>query len=163
MARNTVYTILERLIICEPSVLPTGCWIYPGCDHGNGYRRASLDGWMQYVHRVVYVFFCGAIPDGLELDHLCRNRACANFEHVEPVTRKVNILRGEMDPGAPRRNKTHCPYGHPYSGDNLRLDVRGYRACWTCIRQRRRERRRRLREYARSVKQLHGSAVEGQG
>ncbi|WP_414654556.1 HNH endonuclease signature motif containing protein [Intrasporangium sp.] len=76
----------------------------------------------------------GPIPEGLVLDHLCRNRACCNPAHLEPVTIRENILRGEP------ANRTHCPHGHAYTPENTRID-NNMRSCRTCIRERARRRR----------------------
>jgi len=81
---------------------------------------------MQLAHRWSYEYFVGPIPDGLVIDHLCRNRSCVNPDHLEPVTQQTNIRRGRGNP-----TKTHCPHGHPYSGDNLRI-YKGARFCRTC-------------------------------
>lgn len=77
------------------------------------------------AYRVAYELLVGAIPDGFQLDHLCRNRACVNPAHLEPVTQAVNKARGE------RAMKTHCPKGHPYSGSNLIREKTG-RKCRIC-------------------------------
>ncbi|MFE4420475.1 HNH endonuclease signature motif containing protein [Streptomyces sp. NPDC056817] len=95
---------------------------------------------LRYVHRVAYEALVTEIPDGLQLDHLCRNRACANPWHLEPVTNRVNAKRGQAGPVLASKNlgKTHCPQGHPYSGDNLRIGSRGWRYCRACKRDQRR-------------------------
>lgn len=85
------------------------------------------------AHRFAYEILVGSIPEGLTLDHLCRNRGCVNPKHLEPVTHKENILRGEGH-AAHNARKTHCPNGHPLEGNNLRnsqLKV-GKRTCKTC-------------------------------
>jgi hypothetical protein len=132
--QNTIYTILERLIICEPSTLETGCWEWPGALQTAGYAQVKMAGRVYLVHRLVYEHFRGAVPEGEELDHLCNNPICANFEHLEPKDHRANTMRGQ---GACARNarKTHCPAGHPYSGDNLYV-LRGKRYCVTCARAR---------------------------
>src|SRR5438445_4296974 len=85
---HTIQDLLLRLVICEPTTLPTGCWEWPG-GLIRGYGQSGQTSPRGLVHRVVYEHFRGPVPEGLELDHLCRNRKCANFEHLEPVTHSV--------------------------------------------------------------------------
>lgn len=114
-----------------------GCWQWMGAQNGNGYGRLRVDGRAALAHRVAYEVLVGPIPEGLQTDHTCRNRGCVNPDHLEPVTQRENILRGE---GLPAQNaaKTTCPLGHPYQGENLYLSPRGDRQCRTCKRERRR-------------------------
>ncbi len=96
-------------------------------------RPGGSDGKMLYAHRVSYELFVDAIPDGLTLDHLCRVRHCVNPSHLEPVTMRENLMRGDTA-AAKNAAKESCPQGHPYSGDNLRITPKGYRVCRTCTR-----------------------------
>ena len=70
------------------------CWLWRGGLHGHGYGQVRWDGRRQKAHRVSYQMFNGPIPDGLELDHLCRTRACVRPDHLEAVTHRTNCLRG---------------------------------------------------------------------
>ena len=79
--------------------------------------------------------FVGPLPDGLVLDHLCRNRACVNPEHLEPVTQSVNLLRGETV-NAAASARTHCINGHEFSPVNTRISPSGRRVCRSCGRAR---------------------------
>jgi hypothetical protein len=90
-----------------------------------------IDRRLQRVHRVVWEWLIGPIPDGLTLDHLCRNRACCNPDHIELVTMAENKRRG-YSRNAINARKTHCPKRHPLEGDNLMVDKRGYRRCREC-------------------------------
>lgn len=90
---------------------PLSCWNYTGALTPSGYGRFYAQRNAEYAHRFSYRFMVGEIPDGLELDHLCRNRSCVNPWHLDPVTHRVNVLRGDT---FARRNaeKVHCPRGH---------------------------------------------------
>lgn len=73
---------------------PAGCWLWTGTIAPNGYGYFAIKGRSQQAHRVAYELLVGPIPDGLDLDHLCRVRACVNPDHLEPVTRSENNRRG---------------------------------------------------------------------
>ena len=119
------------------------CWIWISYIGRDGYGRFNINSTKIPAHRFSYELFKGDIPIGLELDHLCRNRACVNPEHLEPVTHQINILRG-IGTAAINARKTHCPQGHPYSGDNLRTYQSG-RMCRICNRLHTQESNRRIK------------------
>lgn len=110
------------------------CWEWSGYRQKYGYGRTSLHGKRVLAHRAVYEMLRGPIPDALPLDHLCRNPPCCNPNHLEPVTHRVNILRGEAF-SATNARKTHCMRGHPLWGENLYvIPSTGGRVCRTCRR-----------------------------
>lgn len=113
-----------------------GCWVWIGEIAWNGYgqiRRGSLST-SRIAHRAVWIELRGPIPDGLDLDHLCRNRPCVNPDHLEPVTRSENLRRSPLM-GWQRRAQTHCKQGHEFTPENTRRrsDRPGERICKTCM------------------------------
>lgn len=113
------------------------CWEWTGTKSPNGYGTFKIRNTDPlYAHRISYEAIVGPIPDGLHIDHLCRNRGCVNPAHMEPVTSKVNNLRGESI-AAKNARKTHCHRGHEFTPENtwLRVGKRGpCRECRTCAR-----------------------------
>lgn len=107
------------------------CWDWTGCITTNGYGQFSAGGKGYCAHRFSYEVNKGTIPEGLTLDHLCRNRACVKPDHLEAVTLKVNLLRG-FSVSALNARKMECIKGHPLFGENLRTLIDGERICRTC-------------------------------
>lgn len=115
-----------------------GCWIWTG-PKNQGYGYIKIDGRFSLTHRVLYEYFYGKIQKGLVIDHLCRNRACANLDHLEIVTDRENILRGE-GMGAKNARKTHCKYGHIFSKENTyTMPGTKFRYCRKCMARRTKE------------------------
>ena len=110
-----------------------GCWIWKASTESNGYGCILIRRKAQVAHRLAYEWTKGPIPEGKELDHLCRNRRCVNPDHLEPVTCRENILRGNA-PSAKQARQTHCKRGHPLFGSNLYLEPNGRRRrCRQCM------------------------------
>lgn len=121
----------------EKSTDSDGCWIWTG-SNSKPFPNAAVYGKYTHrgvAHRVAYELLVGPIPEGLELDHLCRVTLCVNPAHLEPVTRAENQRRRSAA-------RTHCKHGHALTPDNIAPYAKG-RACLTCARRRSREAKRR--------------------
>lgn len=132
----------------------TGCWVWQGALQGKyyqhengGYGSVKWNKRVRPAHLVAWELVRGPVPDGLCIDHLCRNTRCVNPDHMEPVTNAENIRRGLI------RRPTHCPQGHEYTDENTVYMSKGkghkpYRACKICrerVQQQNNERRRAKR------------------
>lgn len=109
------------------------CWTWDLQHDHNGYALVRLSNPRRTarVHRVLYEFLVGPIPDGMELDHLCRNRGCVNPAHLEPVTHRENMLRGDTV-AATNARATHCKHGHEFTAANTYWRPDGDRDCRCC-------------------------------
>lgn len=110
------------------------CWRWTGLFDRHGYgRHWHTDQGDRRAHRLAYELVKGPIPDGLTIDHLCRNTWCVNPDHLEPVTIGENVRR--------RPKPDECPQGHAYDERNTHVRSNGKRECRTCMRDRMRARR----------------------
>lgn len=141
---NTSWTRFWKKV----EVIPGGCWLWKASKFSNGYgyfhvrqdgeRKANL------AHRWCYEQMKGPIPEGLDLDHTCRVRHCVNPDHLEPVTRSMNLSRSPLM-GRANSSKTHCKHGHLLDGDNVYL-INGHRHCKRCKLERNRQIRARIKQ-----------------
>lgn len=133
---------------------PSKCWAWKSSRNGNGYGYIVINhsthryGTHLLAHRVSYSVLIGKIPEGFVLDHLCRNHACVNPWHLEPVKQKENTLRG--DTGKHHKIKTGCPKGHEYTPENTYLNGLGGRFCRKCAIERARLHKQKKRLHAES-------------
>ena len=140
MPRTTARPAVRILQKCEEveGPLASKCWVFRGALNGGGYghilapSRFTGKQVTRISHRVLWEELFGMLPVHLDLDHLCRNRACQNPMHLEPVSRRTNLLRGETLPGINAR-KTHCKRGHEFTPENTITTAKG-RACRECAR-----------------------------
>ena len=136
--------VLDRIVGASSQHGP--CFVYSG-PFRDGYGLITRDGRTVNVHRAVWEELVGPIPEGMTLDHLCRNRPCWWPDHLEVVTRRVNTLRGE-GLAAQNARKNACPEGHPFTKENTYL-LNGSRHCRECGRRRTRAWYHRTKEDAR--------------
>lgn len=116
--------------LANMDVTDDGCWVPRRSTLAGGYVLVWDHGRQRLAHRVMYEGLVGPIPAGLTLDHLCRNRACCNPEHLEPTTLRENTLRGEAV-SAINARKTHCIRGHAFDSANT-YEYKGARHCRAC-------------------------------
>lgn len=124
--KNLEKRLEEKIEYCPT----TGCWLWIAAQDGRGYgvvQNTLGQKQLSKAHRVIYRSLIGPIPEDLTLDHLCKTTICVNPDHLEPVTHRENVLRGDS-PSAKNAKKSTCPRGHSYNA----VDNRGGRYCNLC-------------------------------
>ena len=116
------------------------CWLWTGSKN-KGYGQVGVNGYPIGAHRAAYSWFNGGIDPTLDIDHLCRNSACVNPNHMEQVTRAENTRRGKR--GDLHQPPLHCVNGHEYTPENSIWPGGGRRRCRTCLREQYQRKRQR--------------------
>lgn len=111
----------------------SGCVLWQAATNRGGYGIFRGHGRAVLAHRFAWEQANGPVPDGLQLDHLCRVRHCVNPDHLEVVTLLENYRRGNS--GKHQAAKTHCPHGHAYDETNT-YRLNGHRHCRSCMNER---------------------------
>lgn len=123
-------TVEDRLL-SKVAYQPNGCWEWTGY-RKNTYGSLCVNSKDEYTHRLSYEIFRGAIPDGLHIDHLCRNRPCCNPWHLEPVTLLENVRRGDWRKA--QREQALCKRGHDLTDSSNLVKSSKFRMCKACDR-----------------------------
>lgn len=117
---------------------PDVCWIWPGAVDTSGYGKVNTGRPKRTrgAHRMAYEHLIGPVPDGLQLDHLCRTRLCVNPGHLQPVTPAENVRRGLLPELMARSHskagRSVCAHGHPWVPQNVGRLGNGYEYCRAC-------------------------------
>lgn len=132
---GTSMTRLERFWSKVNKNTESGCWEWNASKDRHGYGQFGILYGTYLSHRISYELMNGSIPAGLEIDHLCRNHGCVNPNHLQAVTHRENVMRGNSALRRPWQLKDKCKSGHALTSDNIRLVEGGnVRECRKCKR-----------------------------
>jgi hypothetical protein len=139
---------LQRRLFSRLVIDPSGCLLWIGGTAGGGYGVICIDGKNVLVHRLMWELYEGPIPPGYQIDHVrargCTHLNCASLAHLEPVTGRENLMRGQTIVAA-NAAKDHCLAGHPYDLINTYFSPSGRRDCRACRREAARRYQQRMR------------------
>jgi len=127
----TVHNSPIQRFLQKITINSNGCWVWTGRLDYYGYGTMKVINKTKKSHRFIYEYYHGMICPDLTIDHLCRNKACSNPIHLEQVTNRENILRGN-NPAAINARRTHCIHGHKYCTQNAYTPFKGQRRCKWC-------------------------------
>lgn len=115
---------------------PTDCWLWVGAINPTGYGAAyaGKSNGPMLAHRLAMLIKVGELPEGQVVDHICRNRACCNPDHLRLISNRENVIIG-VGPSACNARKTHCHRGHEFTVENTYHHKSGVRDCRECRRQ----------------------------
>jgi hypothetical protein len=123
---------LQKRFLAKVSKTPSGCWLWQAAKYPNGYGAFhSRTMQERYAHRAAFRFFKHEIPEGCEIDHLCKNTLCVNPLHLDAVPHRENMRRSDTPMGRNAR-KTHCKRGHVFDTRNTYITKTGERKCRAC-------------------------------
>jgi hypothetical protein len=136
-SRKLPFVIEYDEVPCPNPDLEGPCHVFRGAKTVKGYGQASINNKSVLIHRLAWKRHRGPIPEGLVIDHQCRNRACCNVAHLRLVTTAVNVTENVIGNGPQiMAARTHCPQGHAYDEKNTYRSKLGHRGCRSCNRNR---------------------------
>jgi hypothetical protein len=156
IATASADAIREKLWSCCSPEPMSGCWLWikgKSAGYGKVWIKISGKAVQFMAHRLNYTVCVGVIPEELDLDHKCRNPACINPDHLEPVPHRENLMRGVRRGGEKFGRRDRCSKGHVYTSETSYLKIRSdgrspYRVCRICMRRWDREHKLRNKEKA---------------
>lgn len=161
---RTAFRRMYEMSECRFAGHKTPCWVWTGGLNDKGYAKLAIDRKRSYVHRISYEILVGPIPENLTIDHLCRNCACFNPGHLEPVTARENTLRALAAVPSRTAKRTHCVRGHEYTPENTRLTDGGrHQNCRACDRARGMVKNPKLRAAKRAERRAAAPVFTGDG
>ena len=148
---------VERFASKYLPVTESGCWVWIGHCNKAGYGAIQMRDGLKRAHKVIWEHLNGVVPQGLELDHLCRVRCCVNPDHLEAVTHDENMKRSIYG------IRTHCEKGHEFTVSNTYYRVGGGRRCRECsrtyLKEYKREKRRANKQQRSQLVTVNGPSV----